>query len=132
MLKKYIALTGVAFLTTASLSFAADTAGNLSNAEKNKVTIGNEADTTYFEFQTSPQVRMDGDSTEQDFVVGAVHTSVLGKKGGMAYAMSSETSGLYSKSVSGENGDLGEVKFTGATDTAGAGIDGYKVEGSAQ
>ena len=127
MLKKYIALTGVAFLAATSLAFAEDltNAGNLTNAE-GKVKIGTDATaTTYFEFQTSPQIEMGGESAEKTFVVGAVHTSAVQKKGGTAYAMSSETSGMYSLDLSGS-----DAKFAAPTLEDGAIGGDWAVEGS--
>ncbi len=101
MLKKYLVYAGIILLASTSLAFAAD--GNL-NSKDGKIAVGTGA--TEFTFQTSPQVQTKGTSNAQNFVIAAVHTATQGKAGGLAYAMSSETSGLYFKDVSGGENDF--------------------------
>ena len=103
MLKKYLVCAGIILLASTSLAFAEVDAGsggtgNL-DSTNGKITAGTDAD---FTFQTSPQVQTKGTSTAQGFVLAAAHEAVLGKTGGLAYAMSSETSGLYFQDVSGD------------------------------
>lgn len=115
MLKKYLVCAGIILLASTPLAFA----GNL-DSDKGKIII---AGATEFTFQTSPQVQTKGISTAQNFVVAAVHDAVLGKTGGLAYAMSSETSGLYFQDVSGD-----EAAFVAPT-LADKDITNYTLEG---
>ena len=110
MNKKFAYASGLAiFLATFSLInhnnvFAADgdtsapTTGLVSTLGS-KISFTDTASGALFEFQPSPQVNMTGDSNDQGFVVSGVHNSALNKTNGFMYAMSSETSGLYSASA---------------------------------
>lgn len=125
MLKKYLVYAGIILLASTSLAFADENTGsggtgNL-DSTNGKITAGTDAD---FTFQTSPQVQTKGTSTAQGFVLAAAHEAVLGKTGGLAYAMSSETSSLYTKDVSENKED-----FVEPTTYSDAGIGGYELEG---
>ncbi len=133
MLKKYLVCAGIILLASTSLAFANENTGsggtntdsggtgNL-DSTNGKIAVGTGA--TEFTFQTSPQVQTKGTSTAQGFVLAAAHEAVLGKTGGLAYAMSSETSSLYTKDVSEKKED-----FVEPTTYSDAGIGDYELEG---
>lgn len=128
MLKKYAVLSGIFLFASASLA----TAGSLDSTTGAKITIT--ADATKapreFVFQPSPQVTIDGDTSATAFVIAAVHGNVVGKKGGSAYAMTSETSGLYVAPVDtltaipGMSIPTGTTTFESMLSTAGYKLDG--------
>lgn len=124
MLKKYLVYAGIILLASTPWAFADgdDPTSNNLTSKDGKIAVGTGA--TEFTFQTSPQVQTKGISTAQGFVLAAAHEAVLGKTGGLAYAMSSETSSLYFKDVSG-----GEDDFVEPTTYSDAGIDDYELEG---
>lgn len=129
MKMKCLAFSVFTILLAASMvtsqTFAAD---EFKTAAGAKISV---ASTPAFSFQPSPSVDMEGSvgGTGFDtFAVGAAHTATYGKENGMAYAMTSVLSGLFSASVSGAVTTVPTVAIPAATATT---ITGYKLDGIA-
>ena len=124
MLKKYLVCAGIILLASTPWAFAAD--DDLTSKD-GKITAGTDAE---FTFQTSPQVHTIGHTTTENFVVAAAHAGSLNKPNGEAYAMSSQTSGLYKASLDDTEAIPKVPAVDAATDKDGTlGTSPYKLEG---
>lgn len=120
MFKKYTMLTGCIFFATVS---AASAAAFTNTNPGDKISITATAATNpgnTFEYQTSPQVKIQGFTTATAFAVSAVHNDALAKTGGMAFGMASDSSDLMWKDVSATGSTLAALT-SAVTATAFAG-----------
>lgn len=125
---KYLVFSVFTILAAASMvtsqAFAA------SEYDTTKGTIITVKSNPAFSFQPSPLVDMAGSvggAGFDTFAIGAAHTATYGKDNGMAYAMTSVITGLFSASVSGAVTAVPAVAIPAATETV---IAGYKLDGT--